>query len=152
MLIGRGLVHALPQGPGLDLLAVEVLLDRLPGSVGEFDGVEPLCAFAVVGLGHEVDCGVLTEEFAVPTGDFSFFCEEVGELFELGDSDGGEEIDESVVVSDFVVNEFDGVDFGCGGEMLCAFGKVEVVSGDHAPSAGGDELVAVEAECGHVTD
>ncbi len=95
---------------------------------------------------------MISEKFGVPGGDFLFFCKECRELFELGDTNCGEEIDEAVVVADFIVDEFYGLDFCGGGEVFCPLGKCGVVGSDHSATAGGDEFVTVKAKGGHIAD
>lgn len=121
-------------------------------TIGESDGVEPVGGCSVVGLGHRHDIVAVPEEVVVPAGDFVFLGKEIGELFELGDANGGEDIDQSVVVTDLIVNEFDRVGFGSGREMLCPGREVGVIGGDHSTTAGGDELVPIKTEGGHISD
>ena len=145
-------MHALPEGARLDLQAFEVLEYWAARTIGESDGVEPVGGCSVVGLGHRHDIVAVPEEVVVPAGDFMFFGKEIGELFQLGDANGGENVDEPIVVADLIVNEFDRVSFGSGGEMLCPGRKVGVIGGYHSTAAGGDELVPVKTEGGHISD
>lgn len=145
-------MEALPKWSSLDLVRFEELLNWFPVMVWKLYGVEPLCACAVIGFGHEVEIWVFAEELLVPICNFLFFGKESWELFELGNADGGKKIDKAVVVAYFVMYEFDGVNFCSGREVFCVFGEVWVVGGDHAAAAGCDEFIAVETKCCHVTD
>lgn len=118
----------------------------------ESDGVEPPSGLSVGWFRHQLDVRIVAEEFGVPLCDFLFFGEKCRELFKLGDSDGGEDINEAVVVADFIVDEFNGFDFCCRCEVLCSGREISVVGGDHSATAGGNEFITVETERGHVTE
>lgn len=144
-------MDGLPEGPGLDFAFGE-MGEEGAASGGEAGGVEPAGGFSVVGFGHGFDPGKIGEGAVVRVEDFAFAFEELGEEFELGGAESGLEVGHAVVVTDLIVDEFDGFDFGGGAEVAGVLDEVFVVGDEHAAAAGGDEFVAVEAEAADGAD
>ena len=141
-------MHGLPHGAGFDVLGFKSQSHLLAGDAGDLgiDGQarQPTRRFAPGGFGLHDDAREVLEGFGVglemsaATGDFA------RETGELPKSDAGGDVTEAVVISDggmLVVRS--GVT-SLGRQEASLLGEFGIIGDEHAPSTGGDDLVAVE--------
>ena len=141
-------VHGLPDGTGFDVLGFERETDLFAGDATDLgiDGQarQPARRFAPGGFGLHDDTGEIPEGFGVgfevsaATRDFA------GETSELPKSDAGGDIAEPVVIPDRRMLVMRSGVTGLGRQEASLLGEFGIIGDKHAPSTGGDDLVAVE--------
>src|SRR5579864_6816533 len=143
------------QGPGRPaaqsvLIAAAQELVALAGVLSvEQQRVEPIIAAGEGGLVDEGNPGNTGERAAVARRELALSSEESVELLELRATERRVEIRHAVIEGHGIMDEGPGVrQLRRGGEVLRPLREIRIVGGDGATAAGGDDLVAVEAESG----
>ena len=109
--------------------------------------VQPIVALGEIGFVEETHAFNSFKRMAVFLRELAFCGEKAGQLLHLGAAQCGVDIGQAVVVANLVVDEQPFVrHLGGGGEVLGEFAQLLVVGEDGAAAAGGDDLVAVEAQ------
>lgn len=141
-------VHGLPDGAGFDVLSFQRETDLLTRDARE-DGVdgqasEPAGRLSPRGFGLHSHTRQTLEGFGVgfevppATRDFA------GEARELAKADAGRDVAEAVVIADGGMFVMRSRVAGLGGEETRLLGELGVIGDEHAATAGGDDLIAVE--------
>ena len=97
-------------------------------------------------------CQARLQFFGIAGGNLPFDGNIGIQLLHLRAADSRQKIRQAIVVAHFPVDVFDGIVFGLRGEIFGPSGPLFVVGGDHSAAACGDDLVAVEAEAGEVSE
>ena len=114
--------------------------------------VTPLIGGSALAEGHQVRQVKALELFPIELVVTLFPADKLGEFLHLGDAQGRLEIGHPVIVPDLIVYVIVGIGFGLGGQKTDVVDSFRPRGSDRAASAGGDDLVAVEAEASEVAD
>ena len=141
-------VHGLPHGTGFDVLGFERETNLLAGDTRSLrvnsEAGEPARRFAPGGFGLHNDTGEILEGFGVGfevSATAGYF---TGEARELTKSDAGGDIAEAVIIPDRRMLVMGSGVTSLGRQEASLLGEFSIIGDKHAPSAGGDDLVAVE--------
>ena len=98
--------------------------------------------------GMNVDSGNVGQGLPIPLVELPAPVDPVPQVLELGPTERSQDVGQPVVVADLGVLVVGRRLAGLGGQIPGPLGQVGVGGDQHAPAAGGDDLVAVEAEHG----
>src|SRR5215813_12738362 len=145
-------MHWLPEWPGLNAILVELFEQRTAVNAVllfvDTNRVEPGSAKGPRRFFHKSNTAHALQLATVSRGDLAFAINETVDLFHLCATERRLDVSQTIVEPDFVVNIFERIVFRLGGQITSALGRGVITRHDHAAAAGGDDLVAVEAEAG----
>lgn len=144
--VGWQAVHECPDRASHDASVVGRLEQTIALLAAVADhGVEPVVGAASFRFGDELQVAA-TEVRGVLRGQLAFVGDENLKLLQLGAAQCRIQVGQAVVVADLVVDVFVWMGLLGGGGDVFGAGAQGLVGEDHAAPAGGDDLVAIEAQ------